>query len=499
MFDLYRPADAYRWAHVHDDGKRPEPVSRLISPRELQPDTAYVAALVPAFDKTGRFAWDPAANRVPAALPAFRTWRFWTGPAGDFETLAFAITPVAVPGLGRAPLAYRRGEVAENLEVRGAITGLGGAPDGRPEKVACADLTAYQAAVKALAGTDPLHREVVGPPRYGKPWAADPETTIWGGKLNGDPRLRGTAGLGSWMGIEAQQDLLDAAIAQLGGIRMAAHLIEGLACGLLAGQSLWTRRLPDEPARQVHLLAPLMRRMRATHGTAMTAITGADTPLDPALFSSAARRALRRGCAAVRHTWSGVVGRENLLAAANRCPPPAPRAPEGLPHADGLGQALGQGHVEDPSVLDLRPLGPRTEQAIAALTGRTIDDTFFGDLGEFSAAIEAENEPCELHVQMLGNHLGETATRELLVGAARTCLLATGWEPQAEPPPVEDHTVDVSGLRRTLGSLLATPRPTGADRSISAGWPPWSPPPSIPTMPARPPNGECSPGSVDSP
>ncbi|WP_329446566.1 hypothetical protein [Streptomyces canus] len=459
VFDAYPPGDAYRWAHVHHDGKRPKPLSRLISPRELQPGTAYVAALVPAFDESGRFAWDPAAGRIPAALPAFRTWRFWTGPAGDFETLAFALTPpAAVPGLGRAPLTYRRGALAVDMEVPGAITGLSGTPDGPAEASARADLIAYEAAVQALAATDPLHRDVVLPPRYGRPWAADPETTIWGSELNGDPRLRGTAGLGGWMGIEGQQELLDAATAQLGGVRTAAHLIEGLACGLLAAKSLWSRRLPAEPARQVHLLAPLMRRMRTANGTAMGAVTGPGSPLDPALFSSAARRALHRGRAAARHSAPGVVGRDALLAAANKCPTP-PRAPEGLPHADGLGQALGQSPFEDPSVLDLPPLGWRTEQAVEDLTGRTIDDDFFTDLEELTAAIEAEHGPCEHHAQLLRDHTGETATRELLVAATRACLFATAWEPQADPPPVGDHSVDIGELRGTVGGMLAAPPP----------------------------------------
>lgn len=459
VFDAYPPGDAYRWAHVHDDGKRPRPLSRLVSPRELQPDTAYVAALVPAFDDGGRFAWDPAAGRVPAALPVFRTWRFWTGPAGDFESLAFALNPAAVPGLGRAPLAYRRGALAVDLEVPGALTALGGTPDGHAEADARADLVAYEAAVQALAATDPLHRQVVGPPRYGTPWTADPEATGWGGELNADPRLRGTAGLGTWMGIECQQDLLDAAVAQLGGVRAAAHLIQGLACGLLAAQSLWTRRLPADPARQVHLLAPLMRRMRTARGTAMTAVTGPDSPLDPAVFSSAARRALHRGRAAVRHSAPGVVGGDGLLGAANRCPPRPSRLPRGLPHADLLGQALGQEPVEDPSVLDLPRLGRETERAVEDLTGRTIDEDFFTDLAGLTTAIEDEHGRCGLHERLLRDHMGETATRELLVAATRACLFATGWEPHADPPPAGEYRVDIGGLRGAVGGMLPSPPP----------------------------------------
>ena len=40
-----------------------------------------------------RAAWDLAAGAAAGALPVLHWWRFWTGEAGDFETLAFKIMP----------------------------------------------------------------------------------------------------------------------------------------------------------------------------------------------------------------------------------------------------------------------------------------------------------------------------------------------------------------------------------------------------------------------
>ena len=40
---------------------------------------------------------------------------------------------------------------------------------------------------------------------------AQPEQADWGKDLNNDPRLRGIAGLGLWMGILEQEDLIEAA------------------------------------------------------------------------------------------------------------------------------------------------------------------------------------------------------------------------------------------------------------------------------------------------
>ena len=79
---------------------RPErTVSRLLCPRRLEPDTAYLACVVPAF-AVGRDAGlgqSPSAAKLAPAwtptdtavrLPVYYFWEFSTGQAGDFESLA---------------------------------------------------------------------------------------------------------------------------------------------------------------------------------------------------------------------------------------------------------------------------------------------------------------------------------------------------------------------------------------------------------------------------
>ncbi len=347
-------AQSHLWAHVQDDTVTR--LSRIVSPRRLAPQTEYLAVLVPAFDDDGAPSWDLAVGHQPAALRALYSWRFWTADAGDFETLAFAIMPRSVPGLGRAPLAYRRGVLDAALEVQGAITSLSARPEGPVEASARQDLQSFVADVDALAATEPLGRAILGMPAYGRPWVAEPAAALWSATLNGDPRDRGVAGLGSWMGREAQQELVDASVTQLGAIDMAGHLVGELAFGLEMSRSLWARRLPQEPARQVHLLSPIMRRLAATNGTALAAITGPASPLEPALFSSAARRILRRGSAQTRHTLAGFVGRRELVDAANTCPVNLETPPSGLPNGDELARALAL-----PALDDLRRLGARRD------------------------------------------------------------------------------------------------------------------------------------------
>ncbi|ALL71389.1 hypothetical protein K788_0001812 (plasmid) [Paraburkholderia caribensis MBA4] len=344
------------WAHVQSDGT--STTSRILSPRRLQPNTVYIAALVPAFDASGDYCWNLSAGRSAPALPLYYSWQFSTGEEGDFETLATAIEPRRVENLGRAPLMYRRGGVQEPLHVRGAITSLGSDPDGEPEAAARADLTLFTSAVEALSAGDPLGRSVVSLPRYGRPWVEDPGTTVWTQTLNTDPRFRGTAGLGMWMGIEFQQALVDAAVAQLGAAPAAVKLVSDLAAGILCARSLWERRLPAEGSRQVCLFSPLMRRMRTPTGTALHSITDSTSPLESALFSTAARRMLRRGNSLTRHTQNGFIGRKEIIEAVNVCPAAPARTLPGLPHADVLSKILGLPPVDREGPLRRHPLNP---------------------------------------------------------------------------------------------------------------------------------------------
>src|SRR5262249_12847363 len=124
--------ESWWWAHAQvaspgsasaDDlrsklGGKPElSLSRLLSPRLLQPNTDYIACVVPTFDVgrkaglgiavTGAEFTSPRAGLKPAwpftpvptlaTLPVYHSWRFRTGEGGDFESLVRLLQPRGVP------------------------------------------------------------------------------------------------------------------------------------------------------------------------------------------------------------------------------------------------------------------------------------------------------------------------------------------------------------------------------------------------------------------
>lgn len=445
---------SHLWAHVQDDGA--QSIARILSPRRLAPETEYIAALVTAFDDNGDPAWDLAAGRRPERLRMMHGWRFWTGEAGDFETLATAIMPRMVPGIGTAPLTYRRGAVDVDLTVRGAITRLADDPDGAEEAAARADLAQFRADVQALSADEPLGRGIIGLPDYGRPWLADVDMAVWSAALNTDPRFRGIAGLGAGLGVSSQQELVDAAVAQLGGMNLVAHLVSGLALGLEAAASLWRRRLPENPAEQLVLLAPMLRRTRAQSGTVMGAMTGPSSPLEPAVFSTAGRRRLSRATALVRHSKGGVLRRTEFIAAANACPPMLTDHLPGLPTANDAAKTLGLPSIEEAA--GMLPFTPEILEAMQRLVGRRIDFSdkpFANDVSELTDLIAKAYEPCKAHLEPLYLRSGAIADWHMLVAAVRLCLSDQGWKP-AWP----DHDqFDVDDLREALLGLLPEAQP----------------------------------------
>jgi len=327
--------DSYLWAHVQND------ISRLLSPFPLQKQHEYTAALVPAIRATGGQMWRDGALMPGVVLPSFYTWRFRTGEEGDFVTLAAALHKGKASDLGITDLSYVREVTAVDvtLKGRGAITSLQ-LPHDNAEHVAFARDDLDQLLGELEEDASEPKRQMLGPPPYGRPWQPDPEQSVWGRTLNRDPRFRGIAGLGSRLGIEAQGQLMDAAVEQAGALDDASQRIRWAAFGLLAAGQLWHRRLPDDANRQLTVFGPAMGRMQAAGGrSVLERITTGESPLPPALFSSAAMRLLRKGTARGRHTAG--IDRAAVMDAANKQLSPPEKIPDGLPHADLVTDALG--------------------------------------------------------------------------------------------------------------------------------------------------------------
>jgi hypothetical protein len=116
--------ESWAWAHAQVAGSvadaspegalrsRPDlTVSRLLCPRRLQPGTAYIACVVPAFEiglKAGLglpIAEGDEQRLLPSwrsgpespnemTLPVYYSWEFSTGTSGDFESLVRALVRI---------------------------------------------------------------------------------------------------------------------------------------------------------------------------------------------------------------------------------------------------------------------------------------------------------------------------------------------------------------------------------------------------------------------
>lgn len=352
--------NSYLWAHVQTDGT--VEIGRILSPRGLLTKDEngynkfgllaqhqYVAALVPAFNDEGNDMWSITGPDTvqtnfgkKGILPAFHSWQFMTAEGGDFETLAAKLYPSQAGDVGKAKLYYRRNIETDNLhinevlEIRGAITSLQQEPE-------------QQFAVEAVrADLDILNNHLdncIGLPEYGAPWLANPDEVLagWPADVNDDARFRGIAGLGLWMGIEAQEALVEAAVQQSGALREAGQRIGNLALGLMAAGSLWNRHLPTDKHERLRTLGPIMGRMLASGGGWVLSKITENSPLTSALFSSAAQRILRDRSTQTRHVTgaNGGLNRTDAMNEANRLEQLPQRVPDGLPHIDTIAKEMG--------------------------------------------------------------------------------------------------------------------------------------------------------------
>ncbi|NNC19040.1 hypothetical protein HJC22_25315 [Corallococcus exiguus] len=388
VLKAYPFANAERWAHVQETPNgtgEPRRISRLLGLRGqsldgssgLLPQTEYIAAIVGTFDEHGKPQW--GGPSFPNTLPVYHSWTFWTGEEGDFETLATAIQPREALGLGRVDLRLPRvNDPATGkpllLSMRGAIGSL--ESESAPPAPAIADLAALQ--TPAIDKPPPGHppRTIIGLPDYGRPWLKDGDLAEWRKNLNGDHRLRGTAGLGGWIGREAQEDLVGAAVQQMGELNAALQRIAQLAMGLEVARTLWKHRLPADTGRRLRVFGPATARMETSAGSVQAATTGADSPLPQAFLTSAAMRVLRRGTARTR----GADGKPDgsyrsagaLADAANRVvapPAPVPASPFDM---DGVAAAMDLPRPDDLVVTG--PIPPQVWNLSDRFLGRIIDD-----------------------------------------------------------------------------------------------------------------------------
>ena len=331
------------------DEHGPANLSRLICPRNPAPNTTYIAALVPAFDcgvraglglggGTLNNAWSRAANNSDAqtqiVLPVYDMWEFTTAPAGDFKSLSEKLKGIAAPwAIGRRmidmstpgssipPLPAGTPGALQILEC--ALYSPSAKPAGAP--VDGVWPTPQRSALRdrvneGNATTPDLPR--VGPRMYARhqaakisignpaaPFNADEMDADWFSQLNTSPDHRIVAGLGTRVVQRDQEPLMQAAWAQVDGVRKANQALIWAQFAEVMNTSLYDRHIATlDLGRLSQVTRNIHSRIKLAAQPATFATTLARSQTAEAVTTVVYRRALRMS--------SPVMKREALAAPA---------------------------------------------------------------------------------------------------------------------------------------------------------------------------------------
>jgi hypothetical protein len=282
-------SQAWAWAHVQVlcdtasqientlDTRPDRTLCRLLAPRRLLPQRPYVAAVVPVFlagriaglggdpeagaAQTGvSYAW--SASDLPAQLPAYLTWRFTTGEAGDVESMLRRLHPAPPSSVPPRPLVVRlaAADAPAVADWQPALRVLADESPGTGAGTAPAVITAgLRAALAPAAG----QRPVVGPPYLGEPWITgrplDPPSA-WTSQLNLDPMARSAASLGADLVRDRQEEIVAAVWDQLAAPRDEDRQRSARQLAVVIENQV-TRRLQAAPlAETSRVLGPVIAR-----------------------------------------------------------------------------------------------------------------------------------------------------------------------------------------------------------------------------------------------
>jgi hypothetical protein len=285
--DLPDLDESWAWAHAQVVGSATDTVptlkgaienapartvSRLVCPRRLDPDVAYIACVVPAFDvgrktalgfpvaeqelTTLEPAWRLDQATKPFQLPVFFSWEFTTGPEGDFESLVRDLKPRPLPEkVGTRPLDLTR--PGFGLPSGGVIAMKGvlkppepvtaqPQPVSPPLQAKLADvLNAPANALNAPVAQD----LIVAPPIYGATYPPKERVEVtatpqhWVNDLNLDPRDRIAASFGTRIVQEDQEHLMASAWQQVDAIEKENEQRRRRQLAATTRQSTWVRHV----------------------------------------------------------------------------------------------------------------------------------------------------------------------------------------------------------------------------------------------------------------
>jgi len=326
-------------------------LSRLIAPRKLQASTSYIACVVPTYragvnaglgldvtDSDLALAWDKT-TKAPFSLPVYFHFRFQTGPAGDFASLARRIGPPSVPIVAGT----RTMDISQPgfgaADAPGVTLGLEGAlktfnmpstpwPDGAQAP--------YETQLRQVLSPPVAADPVVTPPVFGSTQtgqdlpAADGQPPVWMGELNLDPRSRTVASAGGQVVQTDADAMVASAWDQLGEIRKANQLLRQAQFAREVTASMNQRHLQkvNGDGNYLQITSPVHRRVSLTmSGVSSTLLGHVEASRVPLGAVSAAMRRLSRprGPLGRRLAVSGpqrIVDRLNIPPASSTGVPP---------------------------------------------------------------------------------------------------------------------------------------------------------------------------------
>ena len=285
--DLPDLDESWAWAHAQVVGSATDTVptlkgaienapartvSRLVCPRRLDPDVAYIACVVPAFEvgrkaalgfpvteqelTTLEPAWRLDQPTAPFQLPVFYSWEFTTGPEGDFESLVRDLKPRPLPEqVGTRPLDLTR--PGFSLPSGGVITMKGilkppepvsAQPQPPPQSLQGKLADILNAPANAL-NAPVVSGPIVAPPIYGSTYPPKERVEVsatpqhWVNDLNLDPRDRIAASFGVRIVQEDQEHLMASAWQQVDAIEKENEARRRKQLAATTRQSTWVRHV----------------------------------------------------------------------------------------------------------------------------------------------------------------------------------------------------------------------------------------------------------------
>jgi hypothetical protein len=342
--------DSWAWAHgqvtVEDPATSTQAltppyggkaISRLLCPRRLKADTAYLACLVPitlAGAQAGlglpidpgpslALAWTAGAGQ-DVMLPVFYSWTFATGDDGDFKSLVqrlHGVQPDTIAGFGTRTIDMSSPWESPpqlgpgvTIELDGAL-GIG---VDRPGTFA-GSKTEFESRLTALlnfpATLDPTNSAgnqkatPVAPPIYAGIMAGINKVQAdgaWPSQLNLDPRRRIAAAFGARYVQDHKEFLMARAWDQLGAVKEANRLGALAELAAEVADRLHVRHLQKlNPSELFAVAAPARTRVLVQASTTLQAET-AKTPLPEGAGTVAFTRFVRPLGPVGQRAFSGV-------------------------------------------------------------------------------------------------------------------------------------------------------------------------------------------------